>query len=103
MRPPLDAGAVCRRSPDVVARNIAGEHLLVPVRSGVADIDYLYTTDDVGSFIVSALDGRRDVAEVARAVSAAFEVDEEQARSDVARFLSDLLDAGLVRVAQDAP
>lgn len=103
MRPRLDPSAVCRRSPDVVARNIAGEHLLVPVRSGVADIDYLYTTDDVGSFVVSILDGQRDVAAVAREVCTEFDVDEERARDDVAAFLSDLLEAGLVRLARDLP
>jgi len=98
MRPPHEALLVYRASPDVVTRNIAGEHLLVPVRTGVAHIDYLYTTDEVGSFVVSALDGRRDVAAIAREVSAEFEVDEARAREDVAVFLADLRAAGLVRV-----
>jgi hypothetical protein len=87
---------VYRPSPDVVFRNIAGEHLLVPVRTGLAHIDYLYTTDEVGSFILSLLDGRRDVAEVARRVSAEFEVDEASARADVTAYLSDLREVGLV-------
>lgn len=92
----LDAEAIYSPSPDVVFRNIAGEHLLVPVRTGLAHIDYLYTTDEVGSFILSLLDGRRDVAEVARRVSAEFEVDEARVRADVAAYLSDLREVGLV-------
>ena len=92
----LEPEAIYRPSPDVVFRNIAGEHLLVPVRTGLAHIDYLYTTDEVGSFILSLLDGRRDVAEVARRVSAEFEVDEARARADVAAYLSDLREVGLV-------
>jgi coenzyme PQQ synthesis protein D (PqqD) len=92
----LEAEGIYRPSPDVVFRNIAGEHLLMPVRTGLAHIDYLYTTDEVGSFILSLLDGRRDVAEVARRVSAEFEVDEARARTDVAAYLSDLREVGLV-------
>jgi hypothetical protein len=87
---------IYRPAPDVVFRDIAGEHLLVPVRTGLAHIDYLYTTDEVGSFILSLLDGRRDVADVARRVSAEFEVDEERARADVVAYLSDLREVGLV-------
>ena len=96
MRLGTDTTDIYRPSPDVVFRDIAGEHLLVPVRTGLAHIAYLYTTDEVGSFILSLLDGRRDVAEVARKVSAEFEVDEERARADVASYLSDLRDVGLV-------
>ncbi|HEU4401015.1 MAG TPA: PqqD family protein, partial [Candidatus Polarisedimenticolia bacterium] len=84
-------------APDVVSRRIAGEHLLVPVRSGAAHMDYLFTANEVGSFIFTLLDGRRDEAEIARLVSLEYEVGEERARADVAAFLDDLSQAGLVR------
>jgi hypothetical protein len=86
-------------SPDVVTRNIAGEHLLVPVRTGVAQMDYLYTADEVGSVIFSLLDGQRDVAAIGRRVAELFEVDAAQATADVADFLQELEQAGLVRPA----
>ena len=62
-------------APDIVARDIAGEHLLVPVRSGIAGIDCLYTADEVGSFVYARLDGRRDAAALARLVSEAYVVE----------------------------
>jgi len=34
---------------NLVARSIAGETLIVPVRSGVADLDYIYALNEVGS------------------------------------------------------
>jgi len=83
-------------SPDVVSRRIAGERLLMPVRHGAAQIDYLFTSNEVGSAIFDLLDGRRAALEIARLVSAEFEVAEEQARADVLEFLSILYDAGLV-------
>jgi len=54
-------------SPDVVSRRVAGEYLLVPVRSGVAQIDYLFTANETGSEIFRLLDGTRD----GRAIGAA--------------------------------
>ncbi|HZN02307.1 MAG TPA: PqqD family protein [Candidatus Polarisedimenticolia bacterium] len=84
-------------APDIVARDIAGEHLLVPVRSGIAGIDCLYTADEVGSFVYARLDGRRDAAALARLVSEAYVVEEERALEDVLAFLGELCAAGLAR------
>jgi len=82
-------------SPDVVARNIAGEHLLVPVRSGVASMDCLFMADGAGGFVWSCLDGRRDLVEVARLVAAEFEVDPTRALEEVTTFAAELVDTGL--------
>lgn len=93
----LAGNTVVVPSPDIVARDIAGEHLLVPVRSGIAEIDCLYTADEVGSFLYTRLDGRHDAAALARLVSEAYAVEEERALEDVLAFLSELCDAGLAR------
>jgi coenzyme PQQ synthesis protein D (PqqD) len=87
--------AVLTPSRDVIARDIAGEHLLVPVRSGAADMDCLFTADGAGAFVWTCLDGRRDLAAVARLVADEFDVDPDTALGDVARFAADLVDAGL--------
>lgn len=84
-------------APDVVARDIAGQHLIVPVRSGIAGVDCLYTADEVGSFLYMRLDGRHDAAALARLVSEAYVVDEERALEDVLAFLGELCAAGLAR------
>ena len=98
MRPRLVASeTVLVPAPDVVARDIAGEHLLVPVRSGIAEVDCLYTADEVGSFLYARLDGRRDAAALARLVSEAYVVKEERALQDVLAFLGELCASGLAR------
>jgi hypothetical protein len=91
--------SVLRPSPDVVARDIAGEHLLVPVRSGVATMDCLFTAEGTGAFVWSCLDGRRDLAEVARLVAAEFEVDATRALADIAAFAAELVSEGLAHAA----
>ena len=89
-------------SPDVVARRIAGEYLLVPVRNGAAQMDYIFTVNEVGSTIFLLLDGSRDGRDIARRLSRDFAVDEDRAQQDVVDFLRSLREAGLVRPAQQA-
>jgi hypothetical protein len=89
-------------SPDVVARRVAGEYLLVPVRSGAAQMDYIFTANEVGSAIFRLLDGSRDGRDIARHLSREFAVDEECAQRDVVEFLRALCEAGLVRPARPA-
>ena len=90
-------------SPDVVARRVAGEYLLVPVRSGAAQMDFIFTANDLGSEIFRLLDGARDGREIARLVSEEFDVDVPRARVDVVQFLGALLAAGLVVQAPKVP
>jgi hypothetical protein len=94
-------GARLRPSPEVVSRRIAGEQILVPVRSGAAQMDYLFTANPTGSAVLALLDGRRDAAEIARLLARDYEVDEERARADVEAFLQELYDAGLLSLAGD--
>lgn len=93
------SGRSLRAASDVVARQVAGEHLLVPVRNGAARMDFIFTANVVGSFIFSLLDGRRDAAELARLVSLEFEVDEARARADIDSFTAALQAAGLAEPA----
>jgi hypothetical protein len=84
-------------SPDVVARIVAGEYLLVPVFKGAAEMDFIFTANEIGSLVFRLLDGRRDAGAIARLVSQEYDVDEEQALGDVTEFLRGLVEAELAR------
>jgi hypothetical protein len=75
---------------------VAGESILVPIRSSVVDMRRLYGLDPVGAFIWHQLDGQRTVGDVAGAVVETFEVDAERALKDAAAYLDDLLRHELV-------
>lgn len=90
-----------RPSDDVVSRAIAGERLLVPVRNGAAQMDFIFTVNEVGAFIFALLDGRRTPSEIASLVSREFEVDEVRARAETCEFLEALSHAGLARSAAE--
>ena len=88
-------------SPEVVARRVAGEYLLVPVFKGAAQMDFIFTANEIGSLIFRLLDGRRDARTIARLVSQEYEVDEERAYAEVIEFLRGLVEARLARPAAD--
>jgi hypothetical protein len=92
---PVTARSVLRPAPDIVARAIAGENLLVPVRSGLAEIDSLYTCNPAGAFLFSRLDGSRDAGTLARDLASAFDVAESDALRDTLAFLGELRASGL--------
>ncbi len=94
-----EAVRYCRGS-DVVARRIAGEVLLVPVRKRLADLDCVYVLHGVGGFLWERLDGSRTESDLVRDIVERFAVEAQEAAADVAAFLGELLKSGLVKVAQ---
>ncbi|HYB13218.1 MAG TPA: PqqD family protein [Myxococcota bacterium] len=93
--------SVLRRAPGVVARTIAGETILVPVRRRAQEMG-LFTLNAVGTFVWRALDGTRSLQEIASAVAHAFEVDPDRALSDVSSFAADLERTGCATPAEEA-
>lgn len=82
----------------VVTRRIAGETILVPVAGDVADLEAVYTLNEVGSFVWDLIDGQRSAQAIAEAVCADYEITLEQAVPDVDDLLAALTSRGLVRV-----
>lgn len=89
-------GARPRRGTDVVARRVAGETFLVPIRGRLADVKGLYALNSVGSFVWERLDGTVDVQEIARAVAGEFDVALETAAVDVGQMIGALEDLGFI-------
>jgi len=84
------------RSRSVVSRVVAGETLIVPVRGKVGDLASIYSFNGTGSLIWRLLDAPTTLPDLIHAVERTYEVAQESARKDVAKFLSDMLAAGLV-------
>ena len=90
------------RSQAVVARVVAGETLIVPIRAKVGDLASIYSFNGTGSLIWKLLESPRTVAELATAVAQAYEVEPAQAEQDVASFVSEMKSVGLVEVPATA-
>lgn len=82
---------VCTPSEDIVAREIEGELIIVPLTSGIGDMDDdLYTFNATGRAVWDLLDGNRTIAEIVRLLQAAYDAPFERIESDVKGLLAEL-------------
>jgi len=86
------------RSQSVVARVVAGETLIVPVRAKVGDLASIYSFNGTGTLIWKLLETPKSVEELASAIVQEYEVEPEQAERDVAEFVGEMKAVGLVEV-----
>jgi coenzyme PQQ synthesis protein D (PqqD) len=86
------------RSESVVARVVAGETLIVPVRAKVGDLASIYSFNGTGTLIWKLLASPRTIADLAAAVAQEYEVELAQAEQDVTNFVNEMKVVGLVEV-----
>jgi hypothetical protein len=90
-------GACYQRDPSIVARDIAGEMILVPIRNNVGDLEHIYTLNETASTVWHLLDSQRPLAEVCDAVVAEYEVTREEAEADLKELITHFTRIGVVR------
>jgi hypothetical protein len=93
----MELDAVYARNDRVVSRRIVDELILVPIRQSVAEMETLYTLNEVGARVYELIDGKRPVREIVEAIVSEFEVTFETAEADVGEFISQLLQIDGVR------
>ncbi len=77
-------------------RSVAGETILVPIKNRFADFECVYTLDAVGDVIWRVLETPKTEDEIVEAVLQEFDAEDTQVRRDVAEFVADLEQAGLI-------
>lgn len=85
------------RNRDVVSRQIEGELVIVPIRSGVGDLNSLYTLNLVGSVLWEFMTEGHTLAEMVRRVCDEFEVTATRAQGDIREFLDSMLAEKLIQ------
>ena len=82
---------VLKVSEDVVARQVEGEFLIIPIASGVGDMeDELYSLNECGKAIWDKLDGEKSLADVKGALMEEYDVSSEEIEDDVLNFAGEL-------------
>ena len=81
-------------SKDLIMREIAGEHILVPVGAAAAKFNGLITMNEAGRFIFGLLSEERTLPELAELVTAEYDVDYDTALRDAEEFVQQLRDVG---------
>ena len=81
---------------DCVSREIAGETIIVPVRSHGGDVNAIYTMNELGTGIWSLIDGQTNIGKIVETICSTYDVAPEKASEDAVAFLLSLEDAGLI-------
>ncbi len=82
---------ICAPSEDVVAREIEGELIIVPLASGIGDADdELYTLNPTGQAIWQKLDGARTLAQITDELASEFDAPHTDIERDVLGLVGEL-------------
>ena len=88
-------------SDGVVAREIEGEIVIVPLRAGVGDLeDELYSFNETGRDVWRRLDGTLTLDQVVDALAADYDAPRDLIDRDVRGLIAELLRRGIVSAAK---
>ena len=95
----ITVDTICVPSDNIVAREIEGDIIIIPLASGIGDADdELYTLNETGRAIWQRLDGQRTLKEVAASLVGAFEAPVSEIETDVLGLASELAQRGILVV-----
>jgi len=92
----MNMSAKFRRKERVTGREIAGESFLIPICGKPVDLDNIFVLNPLAGFIWEKLDGATTLESIIDDIVENFEVTPEQASSDAADFIDQLLRNDLV-------
>ena len=82
--------SVISQSTAVVTRKTGNEYVLVPITNNIADMNSVYTLNETGAFIWEHIDGKRTVEEIITELMNEYEIDKQNAESDVFIFIGNM-------------
>lgn len=97
----LTIDSICAPSEDVVAREIEGELVIVPLVAGIGDReDELYTMNDTGKAIWDRLDGARSLRQIANELADEYSASSGGLDRDVLGLVAELVRRKMVVVKE---
>jgi hypothetical protein len=85
------------RNPDFIFRRIVDEAVLVPIHQQVADMDCIYTLNDVGAFVWERLERPATPAELQAAMLDEYAAEPEALIADLENFVREMSAIGALR------
>jgi hypothetical protein len=82
--------SILSQSTTIVTRKTGNEYVLVPITNNIADMNSVYTLNETGAFIWEHIDGKRNVEEIISALITEYEIDKQNAESDVFSFIENM-------------
>jgi len=97
MRKKVNLDSVYAPSEDVVAREVQGEFIIIPIASGIGDLeDEIFSLNETGRAIWDKLDGKASLRQIVKDLSSNFEGSSEDIEKDVTGLVEGLLKRRMV-------
>ena len=99
MKTKVTVDTICVPSEDVVAREIEGDMIIVPLVAGIGDADdELYTLNETGKAIWKKLDGQRSLENISAELTDEFSSPPEEIKADVLGFAVEMVGRGILTI-----
>jgi hypothetical protein len=85
-----------RKGANIVARKIAGDLFLIPIRGRIADMQRIFALNPAGEYIWQEMENRKGIEEIRQGMADRFDIEEEKAETDIREFIAELMEAGLI-------
>ena len=79
-----------QKDPSIVSREIAGDVILVPIRRNMGDLESIYTLNKTAAVVWAQIDGSHTIGQIVDQIVLEFDVDPDQAKSDMFDLIKDL-------------
>jgi len=87
---------IYRKKDEIVARKIADETILVPIRGKLADMQRIFSLNPVADFIWTQLEKETPVEKILSLMIDEFDVEEKKAEEDLLELIDDFLTENLI-------
>ena len=102
MQAKVESGSIYKASEDVVARDVQREFIIIPITSGIGDLeDAIFSLNETGRAIWERLDGKRSLKKVVEDLSSDFDAAPEKIKEDVLGLTEELLKRKMVVEVDD--
>ncbi len=97
---PEETPGIFRQAENVVARQIAGQFLLIPLHQTGVDVQKVYLLNETSAAVWAHLSQPRPLDELVALLSQEYEGPGDAITADVAELLDDLVSRGFVRLVR---
>lgn len=86
---------------EFILREIAGEYVLVPTGATTQEFNGMITVTDTARFIWENIEKADSLEQMVEMILEEYEIDEETARADAVRLISQLVQSGFVECTKE--
>jgi hypothetical protein len=95
--PTINMSSIFKHAVTVVSRDIEGELIIIPLSSGVGNMeDELYSLNESGKAIWNLLDGSKSLSQIVNVLQDEFDAPATEITEDVESLIAELLSRNIV-------